>query len=90
MSNHLIPEYWSLVQTGTHPQLVREFKFNNFKSAWHHLNQIAQIAEKHNHHPDLLLKWGYLKVTTFSHDINDLSERDYKLAESINLLNSRI
>src|SRR6202007_3389233 len=43
--------------------LEREFKFKDFAEALAFTNKVGAIAEQHNHHPDILLGWGRVKVT---------------------------
>ncbi|MFZ4084928.1 MAG: 4a-hydroxytetrahydrobiopterin dehydratase [Vampirovibrionia bacterium] len=37
-----------------------------------------------NHHPEIILKWAYVKVTYWTHDLNDLGELDFEAAKRIN------
>ncbi len=84
-ASHLLNETpgWSI----TEGKLVREFKFKDFKGAIAFINQVADIAESQNHHPDINL-YGYNKVrlTLFTHKINGLHENDFILAARINML----
>ncbi|MBK6690065.1 MAG: 4a-hydroxytetrahydrobiopterin dehydratase [Deltaproteobacteria bacterium] len=73
---------WSLVDG----HLYRRFDFPDFTSALALLNQVAALAEVEGHHPDLLLAWGRLEVTIFTHAINGLTESDFVLAAKIDRL----
>ena len=46
--------------------------------------KVARIAEEENHHPDLLVRWGELKVEIWTHKIGALTENDFILAAKIN------
>ncbi len=48
--------------------------------------QIAMAAEKRDHHPDMVLKWGSLTVEWTTHDAGGLSALDLSLAEACDLL----
>jgi 4a-hydroxytetrahydrobiopterin dehydratase len=63
--------------------LHRLFKFPDFKSALAFVNRAGAIAEKQGHHPDLLLAWGKVEVTVFTHKIDGLTESDFILAAKI-------
>ena len=63
--------------------LEREFRFKDFAEALAFTNKIGAIAERQNHHPDILLSWGKVRVTTWSHDANGVTARDFKLAGAI-------
>jgi 4a-hydroxytetrahydrobiopterin dehydratase len=67
--------------------LVKEFEFTDFKSAVDFINRIAIVAEKQNHHPDILLhSYKRVKITLSTHSENKVTEKDYKLAELIDKL----
>lgn len=46
-------------------------------------NAIAYVAERVNHHPDLLLSYPRLKVMLTTHDAGGITEKDVALAEEI-------
>jgi 4a-hydroxytetrahydrobiopterin dehydratase len=65
-------------------RLIKEFEFNNFKEAVDFINKILPIAEHHNHHPDILLySYKKVRVMIYTHDEDDITEKDYNLAKSI-------
>lgn len=71
---------WRIVD-GHH--LEKQFRFPDFANALAFANRIGAIAEKANHHPDLLVRWGEVRVMTWSHDVNAITARDYALAAGI-------
>lgn len=60
--------------------LEKEYKFKNFRQALDFTNEIGNIAEQEGHHPDILLSWGKVKMTFWTHKINGLSESDFIMA----------
>ena len=60
--------------------LEREFVFKNFQEALAFTNKIGEIAEQEDHHPDILLSYGKVKVQLWTHKIDGLSESDFILA----------
>ena len=46
--------------------------------------QVGNIAEAQNHHPDIIFGWGYSKIKIFTHKIKGLVESDFILAAKIN------
>lgn len=67
--------------------LVRDFKFENFKAAMSFVNQVADVAEAMDHHPDILVHgWNNVRLRVMTHDQNALTEKDFKLAEQVNQL----
>jgi 4a-hydroxytetrahydrobiopterin dehydratase len=64
-------------------KLVRSFQFDNFAKPMELAKKIADIAEHEQHHPDLLVRWGELKVELWTHKIDGLTESDFILAAKI-------
>ena len=60
--------------------LSREFTFKNFAEALAFVNLVGEIAEEQNHHPDLYLAWGKVRVEIWTHKINGLTESDFVFA----------
>src|SRR5689334_1060859 len=60
--------------------LFRIFKFPDFAQALNFVNRAGAIAEEQGHHPDLLLSWGKIEVTIYTHKIDGLTESDFVLA----------
>jgi 4a-hydroxytetrahydrobiopterin dehydratase len=61
-------------------QLEKEYKFDNFREALAFTNRVGELAESQNHHPDIYLAWGKVKLTLSTHKIKGLSESDFILA----------
>lgn len=73
---------WEL-DVGTH-SIRKTYLMKDFMAAVRFINQIADIAEKEDHHPDVRLS-GYRKLTIelSTHAIKGLSENDFILAAKI-------
>ena len=67
--------------------LIKDFKFKNFKDSQKFVNQVGNISEEENHHPDISFGWGYCKVKIFTHAIKGLAESDFILAAKIDKIN---
>jgi 4a-hydroxytetrahydrobiopterin dehydratase len=78
-----ISDGWKVVD-GHH--LLREVKRRNFRESLNLANSIGEIAESQRHHPDLLVSWGKLTITLFTHAIDGLHENDFILAARIDEL----
>lgn len=66
--------------------LERRFEFPDFAQALAHTNAIGALAETQSHHPDLLLRWGSVTVTLWTHKIDGLARADFVLAAKIDAL----
>ncbi len=75
-----IPQ-WNVLNEG---KIEREFKFKDFQSALNFVNKVGALAEKENHHPDLLLhSWNKVRITLWTHAINGLSKNDFIVAAKV-------
>lgn len=63
--------------------LRKEFTFPDFVTALGFVNRVAEVAEREQHHPDLLLTWGKVRVEIWTHSVGGLSESDFILAAKI-------
>lgn len=66
--------------------LEKEFAFKNFRQALEFTNHVGELAEKINHHPDIYLAWGKVKITLWTHKIDGLSESDFIFAAKVDAL----
>src|SRR5277367_5606189 len=57
--------------------LERAFEFKNFREALAFTNKVGELAEEIQHHPDIYLAWGKVKLTMWSHEIDGLTENDF-------------
>lgn len=71
---------WELVEDH---HLEKTFKFDGYAPAVAFTNAVARIAEEQNHHPDILLAWGKVKVTVWTHKIDGLTESDFVFAAKV-------
>jgi len=66
--------------------IEKEFEFKSYLKNISFVNAIAFIANKHNHHPELIISYNKCIVRITTHDQNDITEKDHKLAKAIDLL----
>jgi 4a-hydroxytetrahydrobiopterin dehydratase len=76
---------WILDQ-GLPNKISKEFEFKNFNEALVFVNKIGTIADQMNHHPDIVLKWGYVQIIYWTHNASGLTEMDFEAAKRINEL----
>jgi 4a-hydroxytetrahydrobiopterin dehydratase len=75
---------WHLSVDGKH--ISRRYTFPDFMTALGFVTKIAGVAEMENHHPDIMLGWGYVECKLWTHSIGGLHENDFIMASKINLL----
>lgn len=67
--------------------IEKNYKFTDFAHAIRFVNDVADIAEQENHHPDILLwSWNNVKISLSTHSAGGLSEKDFSLASKIDAL----
>jgi 4a-hydroxytetrahydrobiopterin dehydratase len=64
-------------------RLEKGFKFPDFRRALAFANQVGELAESVNHHPDITISWGQAKVVVWTHKIGGLSEADFVFAAKV-------
>ena len=71
---------WNVVD-GHH--LERTFTFPDFASGLAFVNAVGALAEQHDHHPDVYLAWGKVRLELRTHSDSAITERDHALADAI-------
>jgi len=56
--------------------LERKYLFKNYKQAWLFTNKVSELAENEFHHPAIILEWGKVTVTWWTHAIKGLHMND--------------
>ncbi len=64
----------------------REFSFENFKRGMAFAQNVAILADKEDHHPDLCVHYKSVDVELSTHKIGGLSANDFILAAKIDEL----
>ncbi len=64
-------------------KLERNFQFPDFKEALKFVNQIGQLAETAQHHPDIQISYNVVKLNLATHSENGVTEKDINLAKAI-------
>lgn len=63
--------------------LTRTYAFPDFAEALGFVNRVGEIAEQQDHHPDVYLAWGKVRVDVWTHKIDGLTESDFIFAAKI-------
>lgn len=77
--NTQLEELWAIKEG----QLFKEFKFHDFIEAFGFMTQVALHAEKINHHPDWSNSYNRVVVLLSTHEVDGISDKDFKLANAI-------
>jgi len=65
---------WEVLE-GHH--LVKEYRFPDFRQALEFTNRVGELAEEVNHHPNIFLTWGRVRIELWTHKIDGLTESDF-------------
>lgn len=70
---------WQVVNN----RIVCEFRFPDFVQAFAFITQVAFLAEKAGHHPDIFNSYSLVRVELHTHDVGGITQRDVDLAHAI-------
>lgn len=73
---------WSLEESA----IVKNYRFPNFKRAMEFLNEVAEVSERMNHHPDITLSYNLLRLRLTTHSEKGLTSKDFEAAIEIDKL----
>ena len=76
---------WEIQEDKTIKKL---FTFTDFVKTMAFVNQVADIAEAEQHHPDLYVSYGKCSVELWTHAIGGLSKNDFIVAAKIDELSA--
>lgn len=72
-------------------KLTCSLLFKDFKQAMAFMNEVAEVAEKMNHHPWWSNVYNKVQIELTTHDAgNTVTELDHKLASRINEIYKKI
>ena len=63
--------------------ITKTYELRNFTSAMAFVNDVADIAESANHHPDIDIRWNRVRSTLSTHSAGKLTELDLDVADRI-------
>ncbi len=64
-------------------EIQKVFEFDDFPSAVTFVTDVAKLAERYDHHPDIDIRYNKVKLTLTTHSENGLTGRDFDLAGEI-------
>lgn len=66
--------------------LTKQFEFQDFMEALGFVNDVGQIAEKHQHHPNITIRYNIVILALTTHSSGELTEKDFEVAKEIDSL----
>jgi 4a-hydroxytetrahydrobiopterin dehydratase len=66
--------------------LTKTYQFRDFTGSMELVNNIARVAERANHHPDIDIRYNKVIVALTTHDAGGITKKDLDLATEIEAL----
>lgn len=70
--------------------LVRTVEFDSFLTAVRFIDELAPVAERLDHHPDLRLSWRTVEASLSTHSEGGLTGLDLELARELDAIIDRL
>ena len=82
--NHEMSQLKNWVLEGS--AITKVESFTNFKEAIDYVNKVGEIAEKHNHHPDIIINYNQVRLSLSTHSVGGLTKKDFEVAREIDAI----
>lgn len=66
--------------------IQRTYLFKDFIHAMKFVNQVADLAERRQHHPDILIRYRKVTLSLSTHDAGGITQKDFDLAHETDAL----
>jgi 4a-hydroxytetrahydrobiopterin dehydratase len=67
-------------------RIEKRWQLKNFTDALALVAQVAEIAHREDHHPEIRFGWGYVELVMNTHSVGGLSRNDFIVAAKIDAL----
>ena len=67
-------------------EITRTVEFESFGEAVDFVNDLAEVAEEAQHHPDIDIRYARVILRLTTHDAGGLTEADFEMAQRIDNL----
>jgi 4a-hydroxytetrahydrobiopterin dehydratase len=81
-SNLNLMEEWVFLNNS----ISKEFLFDDYMSGIQFVNELAKVAEKNNHHPDITIGWCKVTLSFTSHELGGVSFKCMNMAKTVDNL----
>jgi 4a-hydroxytetrahydrobiopterin dehydratase len=66
--------------------IERELQFEDFQEAMDFVNDVADLAQEQDHHPDIYISYDKVRLEFSTHNIGGLSKNDFIMAAKVDQL----
>ena len=64
-------------------EMAKVFEFDDFPTAIKFVNDVAKLADRYDHHPDIDIRWNKVKLSLSTHSEGGLTPYDFDFAGEI-------
>ena len=64
-------------------EISKTYEFDDFTSAMEFVNDVARLADRYDHHPDIDIRYNKVSLTLSTHSEGGLTNLDFTLANDI-------
>ena len=68
---------WSILESDDIKRLVCSFAFLDYDQTVNFAKSVTKLAEEEDHHPEIIIEWGKVTVSWWSHKIKGLHMNDF-------------
>ncbi len=69
--------------TGDTTAISKTYVFEKFMDGIEFVRRVAEIAEKHDHHPDIDIRWTKVTLRLSTHSEGGVTPKDLELARAV-------
>ena len=66
--------------------IIKSYQFDTYMEGIEFINKAAELAETHNHHPDMTVGWCRVDVSISSHDMGGVTTKCINLATAMDII----
>lgn len=77
---------WKLSGDGASAAIEKTYAFDAYHEVLAFANAVAFIAQRQDHHPELVVRYGHCIVRYNTHDVGGISDTDFDCAAQIDAL----
>ena len=64
-------------------EIQKVYEFDDFAAAIRFVNDVAKMADRYDHHPDIDIRWNKVKLALTTHSEDGITDLDFDLANDI-------
>ena len=65
-------------------KLIKTYYFKDYAEVMPFVNKVMKIADKQNHHPDMMVHYNNVKLSITDHDKGKVSDKCHKFVDAVN------